>query len=231
MIYTVSEKAQTVIIYAETKSIIQTRRIFRRKFMKNPPSVNIIKKWYVQFIETGCIAHLKKPRNNDGLLNKLMSINEVLHDNDHKISIRKIAGILELSKSNVQRCLKILKLTPYKIQTYQKLYESDYEKRVMVCETLLDLLRNEPNSLLIMSDEATFHINGMCNKHNCRIWGSQKPFSFNEFQRDSPKVNVWCALSRRKIYGPFFFSEPTVTGTNYTDMLETFFIRNSSRWN
>jgi len=39
-------------------------------------------------------------------------------------------------------------------------------------------------------------------------------------ERDSPKVNVFCAISRRRVFGPFFFAEDTVTGRVYLDMLE-----------
>ena len=38
--------------------------------------------------------------------------------------------------------------------------------------------------------------------------------------RDSPKVNVFCAISKMKVYGPFFVKERTVTGRTYLDMLE-----------
>jgi hypothetical protein len=41
-----------------------------------------------------------------------------------------------------------------------------------------------------------------------------------EHQRDSPKVNVFCAISSQKVYGPFFFAEETVTGMTYLDMLQ-----------
>jgi hypothetical protein len=41
-----------------------------------------------------------------------------------------------------------------------------------------------------------------------------------EHERDSPKLNVFCAISHRKICGPFFFTEATVTGATYLDMLE-----------
>jgi hypothetical protein len=33
-------------------------------------------------------------------------------------------------------------------------------------------------------------------------------------------VNVFCALSRRKLYGPFFFVKGTVTGQSYLNMLQ-----------
>ena len=35
-----------------------------------------------------------------------------------------------------------------------------------------------------------------------------------------PKVNVFFAISKMKVYGPFFFMERTITGRTYLDMLE-----------
>jgi len=40
-----------------------------------------------------------------------------------------------------------------------------------------------------------------------------------EHRRDSPKVNVFCAISSQKVYGPFFFAEETVTAMTCLDML------------
>ena len=41
-----------------------------------------------------------------------------------------------------------------------------------------------------------------------------------QLQRDSPKLNVFCAISRRKEYWDFLFSEETVTGVSYLDVLQ-----------
>jgi len=40
-----------------------------------------------------------------------------------------------------------------------------------------------------------------------------------EFVHDSPRVNVFCALSKAKVYGPFLFTAYTITGMTYLDML------------
>ena len=56
--------------------------------------------------------------------------------------------------------------------------------------------------------------------HNVRIWGSEHPHEVVQYQRDSPKLNVFCALSRRQMYGPFCFAEATVTGVAYLSMLQ-----------
>ena len=61
---------------------------------------------------------------------------------------------------------------------------------------------------------------GKVNRHNVRIWGTENPHETMEHVRDSPKVNVFYAISSSKVYGPFFFAESTVTGIIYLDMLQ-----------
>ena len=61
---------------------------------------------------------------------------------------------------------------------------------------------------------------GKVNHHNVCIWDMENPHVTMERIRDSPKVNVFCAISSCKVYRPFFFAEPTVTGINCLDMLQ-----------
>jgi hypothetical protein len=56
----------------------------------------------------------------------------------------------------------------------------------------------------IFGDESTFHLSGKVNKHNVRIWGTKTPRELVQYVRDTPKFNVFCAVSRTKGYGPFF---------------------------
>jgi len=71
---------------------------------------------------------------------------------------------------------------------------------------------------LVFCEEATFHMCGKVNRHNVRIWSTGNPHATIEYIRDSPKVNVFCAVSSCEVYGPFLFAEPSVTGINYLDM-------------
>ena len=45
--------------------------------------------------------------------------------------------------------------------------------------------------------------------------------------KDSSKVNVFCAISSPKVYGPFFFAEGSIIGTTYLDMLQLWLISQS----
>jgi len=117
-------------------------------------------------------------------------------------------------------------MKPYKIRLLQALNEGDREKRLEFCEFVLHKEAEEENFLshLIFSDEATFHISGKVNRHNVRIWGLEKPHEVVEHQRDSPKVNVFCAVSIEKVYGPYFFKENTITGVTYLQMLQNWLL-------
>ncbi|GFW94435.1 uncharacterized protein TNCV_2701561 [Trichonephila clavipes] len=52
------------------------------------------------------------------------------------------------------------------------------------------------------------------------MWSLENPHEVLESQRDSPKLNVFCAVSRWQVYGPFVFRERTVTGSAYLDALQ-----------
>jgi hypothetical protein len=76
---------------------------------------------------------------------------------------------------------------------------------------------------LIFSDGSTFHVSGKVKIHNCRIWGSENPHVSPEHVRDNPKVNVFCAPSKERVYCPSFM-EKAVTGIVHLDMLQQFLI-------
>jgi hypothetical protein len=61
---------------------------------------------------------------------------------------------------------------------------------------------------------------GKVSRHNVRIWGTENPHATVEHVRDSPNVNVFCAISSCKVHGSFFFAEPTVTGIYYLNILQ-----------
>jgi hypothetical protein len=104
---------------------------------------------------------------------------------------------------------------------FHNLQEEDYPRRAALCTVLIDQIEsaNLINKILF-SDEATFHIRGKSNRHNCCISADGKPPNFLELERDTLKVNVWLGMTQSKVYGPSFSVEARVTGPVYLDMLE-----------
>ena len=107
------------------------------------------------------------------------------------------------------------------MQLLQALNPQDHNLRLRFCLDFQQRLREDGFAeKLVFSDEATFHVCGKVNTHNVRIWDTENPHATIEYVRDSPTVNVFCAVSSRNVYGPFFFAEPGVTGINYLDILQ-----------
>ena len=116
-------------------------------------------------------------------------------------------------------------MRPYKIFYAQQLFPDDKLARISMCNVLQQLSDADERFLsgLCFSDEATFKLHGSVNRHNCVIWGTEKPYNIAEVPIKSPGITVWCAMRKDMIIGPYFF-EGTVTAKSYKTMLESFFI-------
>ena len=155
-------------------------------------------------------------------------------DRSPKKSLRRASSELNIPVSSVYKILKMkLHRHAYKIQVVQMLLEEDFNCRLDFCQIMLSNIANFDNFLdeLTFFDEATFHLSGKMNRHSCRIWGTEKPDEIWQLERNSPKINVWCALRRSRIIGPFFFQETTINGDIYLAMLKTFLIPELQRFN
>ena len=95
-------------------------------------------------------------------------------------------------------------MKPYHTQTVQELSDPDKFSRVLAAQRLLEIMEANPSALFLFSDEATFHVSGKMNKRNCVTWATENPHELISHIRDSPKVNVWCAVSRLGVIGPYF---------------------------
>jgi hypothetical protein len=105
-----------------------------------------------------------------------------------------------MSKTTVWKVLhKRLVFKPYSIQMVQ-LSDKDHRRRLAFCLQLQDMV--SPNAHFLaqvqFSDEGIFHVSGAVNRRNVGIWGSENPHAYVEHQRDSPRVNVFCAISGQK---------------------------------
>ncbi|GFW89913.1 uncharacterized protein TNCV_4196011 [Trichonephila clavipes] len=74
------------------------------------------------------------------------------------------------------------------------------------------------NLLLLSNERFRVHFSGHVNTHNVLIWSLENSHEELESQRESPKLNVFSAISWRKVYGLFVFGEPTISA--YLDALQ-----------
>lgn len=221
MAATPQEKSFCVLQLAKLESIVAVQRAFRRQFNKQPPRHKQIYEWHRKFVEDGCICKGKstgRPRTSNENVERIRT----LYERRPKKSTSRASKELNIPQPTVWRVLKHrLHMKPYKLQLLQALHPDDHNKRYEFCCSMLDDMEEDNFAeRLIFSDESTFHLSGKVNRHNVRIWATENPTAVIEHERDSPKLNVFCAISVTKVYGPFFFMEKTVTGITYLDMLQ-----------
>ncbi|KAJ4436638.1 hypothetical protein ANN_16769 [Periplaneta americana] len=107
-------------------------------------------------------------------------------------SVRRASRELAIPKSTIHDVLhKRLRLHAYKIQLVQKLKPNDLPARYDFASDMPLKIDIENGYLqkVVFSDESTFHVCGIVNRHNCLIWGSENPHVVRELERDSPKIN------------------------------------------
>ncbi|GBO30244.1 hypothetical protein AVEN_141675-1 [Araneus ventricosus] len=110
----------------------------------------------------------------------------------------------------------------YCLQLLQHPTPDDYARRFGFCSRKQQAMEHDDDlaGTLIFSDEATIHLSEKVNHHNVRVWGTELSHVIVEKEKDSPKVNVFYAISKAKLYGSFFFIEQAATGSVYLDMLQ-----------
>ena len=141
--------------------------------------------------------------------------------NSPRKSMRRTSFETQIPKLTVW-CIvrKRLQMRPCKLQFVQALKADDKQKRMQFCIDMQQELEEEQfDEKLLFSDEATFHTSGKVNKQNVRIWGLENPHDSVEHVRNSSKVTVFCAISKKHVHSPYFFDE-NVTGDNYLYMLQ-----------
>ena len=211
------EKAYCVLEFARTQSATVVQRHFRTRYNKTPPTRQSIYDWYRIFETTGCLCKGKssgRPRVSEENVERVRAA----YIRSPQKSTSRASMELEIPQQTVCKILrKRLHMMPYRLQMLQFVSEEDKVIRRDFC---IDMLQHNEDDAgfcerIIFSDESTFHLSGKVNTQNVRIWGTEPPRAVLQHVRDSPKINVFCAVSHMKVYGPFFFN-----GATYLDMLQ-----------
>ena len=73
---------------------------------------------------------------------------------------------------------------------------------------------------ICFSDECSFFLNGLVNRHNSRYGCDTNPRMFQEAHTQHPeKLNVWAGIYGNSLVGPFFIPG-NLTGELYLELLQ-----------
>ena len=227
--FTSQQKVLIIKTFYETKDYHTVRSVFRKTFnLSNGTKLpsrheiyRIIKKFELEASLNSTRKTFPGGYNSAARTHRATIIEETVKE-DPRTSVRKMSRVLQIPKSTIHDTLKKkMKLKAYKIKFFQSLSEGDPAKRVDFANAVL----NKPVNFtkrIFFSDEATFSLDGQVNTQNVRIWGSEPPeMAYQTYSRNSPKINVFCAMSHNRVIGPYFFDDVTVNGSDYLNMLTT----------
>jgi hypothetical protein len=212
---------QKALELAKTNSITRVQWHILTHFDKEPPSRKNIYHLYNQSEETRVCKRRStgQPCVSDADVKR---IREAFKASPQKSTYRASRQLPQKTVWHVLPTWLVIK--PYKLQMVQALTPNDKIVCHQSCvEMQADTEDEDFVGRLVFTVEATFHVNGKVSRHNLRIWGTENPHSTIEHVQDSPKMNVFCAISQMKIYGPFIM-EGTVTRMTYLDMLQQWLI-------
>lgn len=220
--------------FRNSDSVGTVQRLFRRQFNVERrgaiPDRNTILRWVEAFRTTGSVMKRKPP----GLPRSVRTPDNVERVRRAVVvspqrSTRRQTSALGMSRRSLQRILHDnLKFHPYKIMIVQQLTQRDFAQRREFCARMRAIFADDPDAVIMMSDEAHFHLDGYVNKQNCRYWAAENPRELHQRPLHSAKVTVWCGISKLGIVGPYFFEVEeravTVTSARYVDMLQNFLL-------
>ena len=141
----------------------------------NRPTVNSL---INKFEQTGSVNNMSPPGPPVIVTGKVIQEQaSLILDSHPQTSIPRTSSHLGISMTSVRHIYNALEFNPYISRVIHKLNEDDFDPRVAFWETLISIIANEPDFIkhVIWSDEATFKVNGMINRHNSVYWRKENP--------------------------------------------------------
>ena len=75
---------------------------------------------------------------------------------------------------------------------------------------------------IVFSDECVFHVSGIANTQNTRIWGTKNPREVQQHERNGEKLTLWCAIHSQGVLDPYYFDNETVRKEDYCELLDSY---------
>lgn len=178
-----------------------------------------------KFHETGTVHDVKKSGRPLSACSIDNQENVRVFYGAHPATSKRRASIeLNLSRRSLSRIMKDLKLRMWRPRLLHSLNEDDFDRRTQFAEWYLAATQNDATVIdrIIWTDEATFHLHGAVNRHNCVYYSVDNPHLIDDSKKvQSQGVCVWGGILSTFLIGPYLFDD-TVNGQNYLNMLVNF---------
>jgi len=86
----------------------------------------------------------------------------------------------------------------------QELNQQDFDRRNTFAETMLQMFEEDPELVILTSDEEHFHLNRSVNKQNFRYWSTINPRQVHKHSLHCDMVTVWAVVAKFGVIEPYF---------------------------
>lgn len=223
--FTPQERAFMVSSYMRTHSYQRTIQMFQRRFQnRNVPSKSTISRNVRKYSTHGTSRNLNQGRS--GRLRtarsgqNIATVRGALRANPRSSCRRNIAP--HISRASFNRIVRLdLQWHPYRIQERFALRPGDPIRRMAYAQWMVNRPPRFCNNIIV-SDEASFRMNGHVNTWNLRCYAARRQPPRN-FTYDVPDIrqslNVWVGITGdNHIIGPFFI-RGNVNGNTYLNLI------------
>ncbi|GFS97232.1 t-complex protein 1 subunit delta [Nephila pilipes] len=183
------------------ENVKAVQRAWQEKFHnKNYPNKRTMARLYAKFKRIGSVEDDKKAMATATATVVTDGAKQVVDDffaADPTRFVRRAAEMLGIKRTSLQRIMKELELSPYKIQVTQPLNEDHTQRRSEFPQLMLEKLQTGEIDVkkIWFSDEAYFTLDGHLNKQNYRYWGRERLEITVVRSLHPKKFLVWCAIS------------------------------------
>lgn len=221
MTFSHEERLFVIKRYYESRSYKVVRESFGKEFNKviNDKAIQrIVNKLEISYTLLDLPG---KGRKSTITLEKQEEVHTQMTQNP-TTSSRRLAKQVGLSHTTTYRLMRN-NMYPYRISVKHELKPADYANRRAFCRWFLNFTHRSRTvlDLCFFSDEAWFHLSGYVNSQNYRIWSAENPHTYRETALHPEKIGVWCAMSRKRIVGPIFFTQ-TINTERYQAIIQDF---------
>ena len=140
MVYTIAERVELVSLFYKNNDCA---RAAARAFNNNHPENHVSHPYIIElmrkFVDTGSVQNKKReanqPQRNENV--QIAILGHIAIDN--MMSTRTLSDVSGVTRTTLQRILKMHKFHPYKIHLVQQLNEDDGDRRLQFCETMSEM--------------------------------------------------------------------------------------------
>lgn len=218
LLFTNEDYLNLILIHGECGKVIQrTLRCFQQRYPDRPkPSKDTVQRIMKNLIDSGSFKKKVVNKARPVTQNEDNQINVIAYFTAHpSASVKDAERDLGIKKSSILKILHNFKFHAFSLTRVHNVKETDYEKRIEFCETMLLKLQENNNFLdnFIWSDEAKINKNGIFNRRNIHYWSNANPHVCRErnFQ-ESWSFNIYCAIKNDSILVLYIYNE-NLTGT------------------